>query len=562
MAERDVNVGCASGQASAVLVFADTDNAVAVTTTMLASALPNRRYRRLSWTGAVRFDRRTRRHVARVVLPVIDAIGQALGLEDGSFELSATNVGAASTIDANICVTGMSADLPIFLAMLSAYLKLPVPSDVVSTGHIASRAGDVRTVSHIPAKLRAATESRGVRIFVCPDVDADASMEALLQEEREDVAASLRQARGDMRVVPVSDLLELLKAVLSSSAVVLGGLRAGFYGHRAAVTADGNLPERMGAYLAKVATEGLDSVVGEAFLAADNEALQSLLDSWARYHIRRGEYPTTGGAWLRGLLSAVPPATRRLKLDYPLLDAGLRDSLLDLAPACSIRDAALLHATVTDRSSAIDTSRIRTAVRPNADVRGHDALGTLLDEISAKSLTERISLPVDAARASYVLDTVLVRSADEFFETTSAFYYHLLKRLDAVGSGSTAGDLMPEAHDVIEEAFRREGGVRAAVVEGMEGTSGGMRLVLDRMTELVKSRKREQYVCYALGQALDPLDYDGQVALMRSLLNRIRADLPPDLAEAPPERFARCYDTVVRAYAQSIDDVGTVLRAM
>ncbi|MBT3379370.1 MAG: hypothetical protein HN742_26460 [Lentisphaerae bacterium] len=562
MPERSPNTNYVVGRAISVLVLTHTDDAVAATTAIHAEALPGGRRRRLSWTGPVRFECRVRRHVARVVLPIVDAIGHALGLKRGSFELSATNIGAASAIDAGVRVGGMSADLPIFLAILSAYLELPLTDDVVSTGHIASKAGDVRTVGNIPAKLRAAIWAPRHHVFVCPDVDADCSVEALLHGEWEDATAALSEARGDMRVVPVNDLLELLEAVLSPQAVVLAGLRAGFHGHRSTPAGDGSLPERIGGYLASMATEALDSVVGEALLGADSEASRGLLDSWALYHIRRGEYPTSGGAWLRGLLSAVPPATRRLRLDYPLLDAGLRDGLLDLAPACSIKDAALLHVTVTDEASAADTSRGGSVQRPEADMRGSDALVALLDKISAQSLAERVGLPVDAARASYVLDSVLVRSADEFFEATGAFYFHLLRSLDAVGPGSTAKDLGPEAHDIIEEAFRREGGIRAAVVEGMEGTSGGMRSVLDRMTELLKSKKREQFIRYAFGQALDPLDYDGRVELIGSLLSRLKADLPRDLAEAPPERFASCFDAVVRAYAQSIENVSMLLRAM
>ncbi|MBT4818842.1 MAG: hypothetical protein HON70_24250, partial [Lentisphaerae bacterium] len=198
MPERSPNTNYVVGRAISVLVLTHTDDAVAATTAIHAEALPGGRRRRLSWTGPVRFECRVRRHVARVVLPIVDAIGHALGLKRGSFELSATNIGAASAIDAGVRVGGMSADLPIFLAILSAYLELPLTDDVVSTGHIASKAGDVRTVGNIPAKLRAAIWAPRHHVFVCPDVDADCSVEALLHGEWEDATAALSEARGDM----------------------------------------------------------------------------------------------------------------------------------------------------------------------------------------------------------------------------------------------------------------------------------------------------------------------------------------------------------------------------
>jgi predicted ATP-dependent protease len=41
-------------------------------------------------------------------------------------------------MNTGVQVSGFSADVPMFLAMLSARLQMPVRQDVVSTGHIAS----------------------------------------------------------------------------------------------------------------------------------------------------------------------------------------------------------------------------------------------------------------------------------------------------------------------------------------------------------------------------------------------------------------------------------------
>jgi len=92
-------------------------------------------------------------------------------------------------------------------------------------------------------------------------------------------------------------------------------------------------------------------------------------------------------------------------------------------------------------------------------------------------------------------------------------------------------------------------------------TQGGMRYVLDVLTEQFKMEEQEKHIDHVFKDALDPLDWNARVALIQALLDRLGPHLPPEIRSAPPERFARRWETIVRTYTQSLDHVKKALRA-
>jgi len=112
-----------------------------------------------------------------IFLPLAESITECLGLPKRPLTLSVVNIGAASAMDLPAHVHGFSADVPIFLALLSTRLGLPVPVDVLCTGHIASSAGDIAAVHGLKVKLLAAMHDRSIRCVVCPAADEDLSLQ-------------------------------------------------------------------------------------------------------------------------------------------------------------------------------------------------------------------------------------------------------------------------------------------------------------------------------------------------------------------------------------------------
>ena len=135
--------------------------------------------RRLCFSGKVEFSRSVKNHIKKVILPIIDSILRRLGLPKKNFEISAVNLGAASALDIGVTVSGFSTDVPLFIAMLSQALQIPVSEDFVSTGHIASVEGDISAVRGISAKEKAAQNDDSVKHFLCPNLENDESLKSL-----------------------------------------------------------------------------------------------------------------------------------------------------------------------------------------------------------------------------------------------------------------------------------------------------------------------------------------------------------------------------------------------
>ena len=157
---------------------------------------------------------------------------------------------------------------------------------------------------------------------------------------------------------------------------------------------------------------------------------------------------------------------------------------------------------------------------------------------------------------------LLVDSKGEFHDAISGFYLALLRHAGTVPALADDHSVADEALALLERAFASKGGVGAAQAEARDGINGGMRFVLDVMTEQYKLEQQSKHVARVLQEALDPLNWNERVAFIRALLDRLGPQLPADLRRQPPERFARHYDMIVRTYVQSLDRVKQLLRTL
>ena len=89
-----------------------------------------------------------------------------------------------------------------------------------------------------------------------------------------------------------------------------------------------------------------------------------------------------------------------------------------------------------------------------------------------------------------------------------------------------------------------------------------MRSILDAVTEQYKSEEQAKYILRIFKDAMNEMEWEEQVQFMRGAMKRLRPILPPDLKDEPAERFAKNWEPIVRAYVQSFDRIGQLLRTM
>jgi len=189
-------------------------------------------------------------------------------------------------------------------------------------------------------------------------------------------------------------------------------------------------------------------------------------------------------------------------------------------------------------------------------------LQSILSEISAETLTNLIGQPIDTARAAYIMDSVTVDSYEEFNDTIASFYFHLVRHIRKLPDPVDSNAAGPEAFALLERTFSKKGGLQGALAEARNAINGGLRFILDMVTEQFKREEQEKHVNRVLKSALDPLDWKSKVDLTGALMKRLEPHLGPEISSQPPERFAVHYEVIIRTYLESMERVNSVFRSL
>ncbi len=554
----------AGGHVRTVLVAGTGPGAVAVLSDVIARANTGSGRRRLTFNGDASFTVSGRRHITRVVLPVVEELLRGLGLRRRCFELEVANIAAAAAREQTLEISGFSADAPVFLALLSAALNIGVPRAMVATGHVASRRGEIRAVRNLDVKLRAAADCGKVLDFVCPSLEGDASLSRLFPGTKDAYDAALCRAKASLVITTVTDVGDFVRHAFSDLQVVHGALTSGVFGRDVPDNAQDSPVGRSLLHLTRDLEDRFLVALEECLLGGAPGIAEKLLLARLRLQARRREYPSGLGVQAVALLRSLPPGLApKAPFRTPVL-TRLASKLAAYAADSDMDDFRLLLEAITwdcGERGVFRSSGTQQVVSPSGD-RGVHLLNELTEAISKQRLAEDVGLPLDSARASYVLPSATVESSDEFHHVIAAYYLHILRRTGSLLRPCAIDNAGPAALDLITEAFGGHGGIAGALAEGMSGVKGGMRWVLDRMTDEAKRQATEKRILHAFTSMVDPLGYEAKVEVVAALLRRCTGGLPADIAGEPPERFAKYCEVLAKTYAESLDQVRDVLRTM
>jgi hypothetical protein len=508
----------------------------------------------------IQFNQKTKKHLKEVVIPIGDRILGALKLPYQKFDISFLGVNGAS--DSMAKYPNPSLDIPVLLSVLSTGLGIAIERDIVSSNLTLTIEGEISTEGGIPESINAALKDSSVRSIILPKLNNP--LNHLSEKEKQKTASAVNEARSALKILEVGDVSELVKSVFLEEQIVLASLRNGFFKAAMSFSRQETLAETAAKFLGKNNEMRFWRVLERWLMGGKNTESRELLMSLSRFHIEQKSYPKGLGHKLLLLLQSLPPETRRFKIDFPVLPILECIKLSQHAKDSDYEDVKiLLNASFGEKAkklSCLDDG-YRSKNRGNT-IDGERMLQTVLSEINAEALASLIGQPIDSARASYVMDSVTVNSHDDFNHTVTSFYVHLMrhaqKATDSIDS-NTAG---AEAFTLLEKAFSGKGGFQAALNEARNPTRGGLRFVIDLITDQFKREEQEKHINRVLKTAIDPLDWEGKVELMRTLLERLAPNLPVDIASQPPEMFTGNYETVVRAYVESFDQMKSLLRSL
>ncbi len=522
--------------------------------------------RRLHFRGTVEFKDSVKRHIREMILPIVDGIVDTLGLARKNFELSAVNLGAASAVDVGLNISGFSVDVPILVAMLSAVLQVSISNDFVSTGHIASVEGDIRTVKGIPVKVEVAINDSSIKHFLYGDVEKDKSLKVLSPNEMNRSISAIMAARDSVRTEAVSGIEELIRLVFTEESIVMASLKEGFFGISIKPEQSNNSIQNVVSFLTNNNEKRLCDILQRHFINNNCGKGKEFLRAYAQFFIRRQEYPAGFGARLLQLVRSLPPAARPKKI-FPLFDEDLYIELSNLAEKSDYSDRLTLSDAVYGRNI---TSKTNTClVNPPPEIKMPDgdydciAFDMVVSQIKERAIAEHVGIPIDSARGSFILESSIVETFEGFVDSIVAYYIHIQRYISSSPDKATDMTMArTEAIALLQRTFRDKGGDQTAFAMARDGVKGGIRTILDALTEQYKAEKSQAYIELVFTDAIEALGWDERVRCIRGLIKRAGGSLPKEIRDEPPERFARNYKSLLRIYVKSFDNVEQLLRTM
>ncbi len=548
------------GTAKTVLVFDLGGVRKAIITSIQASISKKRLKGRVSFLGPVALNAESQTQIRTIIINIIDRMTKPLGIKELDFEICITNPGVSSVNDTGLEIAGYSAELPVFLAMLSAALQIPIPQDMVATGHLASTNGDIAPVSGLIEKLKASIADTSIRKFMYPDLKRDQSLKALTPVELKETELALATKQEFIELCPVKNIAKAIALVFSEEEIILGSLVSGYF--NADLSKDGNDgPIDQALVLLSAENEARFWRILESNLL-DNEINRSrtLLDQFAWFYISSKEYPAGFGEKLYHLLVSLPPMIRKNRKLYPLITIK---NYLQLAQLAKDDDFSDLQKLFSCNQETIHGGKYHT--EPSDDKKSvpeqpDSILQYFLKALTPPNIAEEILLPIDQARAAYNMDRIQIDSYDEFTESIISFYTHLLLHLNQIKGITNKQLLAPDALDLLNRTFQEYGGIKAAYEESRSAVKGGLRYIFDKMTERLKAEEREKFIRMVFKSLMDPLNFEMKVALIEAFFKRLGSSLPEDIRSRPPEQYATDYEIIVRTYAESLEKMIDTLR--
>jgi len=518
---------------------------------------------RLRFVGPVQIDGETQRHANQVLLPLVDRILDCLQQGRADYDISVATPGAYAASGTRLFIPGLSADVPLLLALVSSSLKIPIAKGLMATGHIASVDGRVAFVQSLPAKLQAAAGDPRIERVLYPSPDADPTLASITPRERQRAVDALASVSDRLRTIEAQAVDDCVREAFEVEDILLASFHCGFFETRLDPESAQDAPVRVALHLVKDNEARFWSSLDRRLIDREFDAARGLLAARADFHILREDYPTGLGKRLFGVVTALPPAIRRLRKCFPLLSKRRLFELMKVGSLPDFDDMDWLRKAALGRDLPPSWPAKPTAAaqpQPSKDEKAVDAvLDGILEEISEEALATAIGIPIDNARATFALPSIHVDSQEEFHALTVGFYRRLVlhRDPDAVEDDETLAD---QAFRLLEASFRDEGGARGALREARDGVRGGVRRVLDQMTEQCKREQAGERVFRVFRDAYDALDWDERVAVTAALMKRMGPALPDDVRTQGPEAFADNLEELAREWVRAMDHVRRAFR--
>jgi hypothetical protein len=529
----------------------------AVISTLLAKKNRIRKTPKLSFSGSVVFSERTQQHLQEVVLQHVTDILIELKQPKYSFTISGVNLGVTASEGEPINVTGFSLDLSVFMACLSNALSMPIAQDILFTGNMGTSEGDICMVDGFENKCEVAKQDQEISRFVYPSFEQDHSLQELKPTEYNNLVADIRSCRGRLKLVEVSNTLDVFQKAIDPEAILIASLRSDFF-ELTVPTNKNNLTKLINFFI-QDNNQRFFEILENYFFDKDFQSAHELIQLYVNYHIKRKKYPAQFGQDLYMLLTSVPHYVLKLNGIFPLFPMEDYIRVIQYVTKSDHEDLTFLQkAHKGDLKSIAHKLDQHPKTMSTTDKANH-SLDFLLEQLDPDVIQSTILGPFDDARGNYRREKNRVASSEEFPETITEFYIFLHRHTNQMIGMIDPSRMSMEAVSLLPKVYKSNDGYKQALSDAITGNDGGLRNIYNRITDYLKEETKQKYIFKIFLDTMDPLDYQSKVDLVKQLIARYKEHLPAEILSSPPERFVEHYEELILAIIKSREDLKRLL---
>ena len=521
--------------------------------TLSASATTAKSRPRIHYTPPNAFAQSVKEQIQHVILPQVDLVTRQLGLRQRNFTLELQNIGISAIADRHYQLTGFSADLPIFLALLASACRVNIPASTAATGHISGKSGTVAIVSNLPEKIRTCHGNPRIKHLIIPSVDTADSLASLAPEIHLACRTAIKSSRGPLQITEVSHLSEALRHAWSNEAIVLGSLRTGFFGRRLSI----KLPSRVSETISRAADDKTFWHSLKRNLCIPKTAgAKELLKAYIDFHFRRKRYPHSLNDEIDLVLKGIPKTKLHRALSAPVIsDTSLRKLKKLGGGIDSLKIATLLSQPVT--LGATEDLVHQDELDPLTEA--HANLDQLVYSLSEPRLSQTTGRSIDAARASFALNSSTVSSHQEFLDILASFYIHAASQAGLISRAPSDQDALSCIIPLVNQAYPSYG-IETAEAHAISGTSGGIGTILDKVSTTWREQIRADFIDYQIKLAVDSTNRQRVGDLLQAFAMRYPQHVPFECRFQPVNTYVDRCEEILVAFFKSANSTRTTTR--
>lgn len=188
---------------------------------------------------------------------------------------------------------------------------------------------------------------------------------------------------------------------------------------------------------------------------------------------------------------------------------------------------------------------------------------SIMHDLSDITIADRVTSRHDEARNRYHLRQNRVSNWDIFRAVTGDYYVHHYTFAVTRGGSIDPGRAAARAKAILEREYRRRGlGYVAAVNDGISGTNGGMKAVIDVVAEGIKAQDVSDYVEEVFDSQIKGNVFEDKLAIIRDVFHYYGRVLADTVDLSNPARYANDHRTIIDALVESMRRTSPVFRQL